>query len=114
MIIQAFSTWCKELKNDVVTDPIMIYDRFLEKDNSDLIITNKLHSILLDLMMYDDSKLIQEALYLLMIHETQSDIIFQITDNIQIVYSSRMERICKNIAINLKRIKRLAEMYEIW
>lgn len=97
-----------------MTNPIVVYDRVLASDDNELTVSKKLHLILLDLMMYDDSKLIQEALYLLMIFETQSDLLFQITNNVQIVYSPRMEKVCKDVTVNLKNIKRLAEMYEIW
>lgn len=114
MIIRAFSDWCYNFRSGLDTDPLIEFQRVFDNDNDELVVSNKLHVILLDLMMYNNSKLIQEALYLLMVYEGQADILLEITDNVQIIYSQKMERVCKEISINLKSIKRLAEMYEIW
>lgn len=77
-------------------------------------LSSKFDSVLLDAVMYSDVSLTQEALQLLMVHKSQNDQFFNIAENIQIVYSPRIEGICKSLQEMLRELKRLAEMFEIW
>ena len=115
LAIKAFSIWCKEIKNNQKCDAVDIYNRMLsseERISADL--SSQFDNVILDVMMYSDTDITQEALNLMMVHKSQKDLFFQVFEKIQIIYSPRIENICKNLTEMLRELKRLAEMFEIW
>ncbi len=88
---------------------VMLAEQSMSADISD-----KFDHVLLDIMMYSDAHLVQESLNLLMVHKSQQELFFHTAENIQIIYSPRIEKICKDLTDLLRDLKRLAEMYEIW
>ncbi len=113
--IQAFSHWCKAIKNKQSCDPVEAFHRALaseERLSSEL--SFKFDSVLLDAMMYSDKKITHAALHLLMVHKSQKDLFFKVFEKIQIIYSPRIESICKQLTDMLRELKGLAEMFEIW
>ena len=74
----------------------------------------KMEPILLDMLMYSDSNIVQEALNLLITYKSQKSIYFDIADHVQIILSSSLERKCDALEASLREVKRLAEMYEVW
>ena len=85
-------------------------------DDNELLnkMANKMEPILLDMLMYSDSDIVQEALNLLIIYKSQRVIYFDIADRVQIILSSSLESKCDALEASLREIKRLAEMYEMW
>lgn len=64
--------------------------------------------------MYSDKSITHAALHLLMVHKSQKDLFFKVFEKIQIIYSPRIENICKQLTDMLRELKGLAEMFEIW
>lgn len=115
MGIQAFSQWCKAIKNKQNCDPVQTFHKALaseERLSSELSV--KFDSVLLDAMMYSEKSITHSALHLLMVHKSQKDLFFKIFENVQIIYSPRIENICKHLTDMLRELKGLAEMFEIW
>eukprot|EP01031_Cornospumella_fuschlensis_P034622 gene34622-41926_t len=115
LCVKAFSTWCDEVKKKKISDPVAMLNRMLASEES---ITSELpakfETVLLDVVMYSDTNLTQQALQLLMAHKSHKDQFLQIAEKIQIVYSPRIEAICKNLTQMVRELKSLAEMFEIW
>ena len=93
-----------------------LFLRSVVVDDNELLnkMANKMEPILLDMLMYSDSDIVQEALNLLIIYKSQRVIYFDIADRVQIILSSSLESKCDALETSLREIKRLAEMYEMW
>ncbi len=79
MGIQAFSQWCKAIKNKQNCDPVQTFHKALaseERLSSELSV--KFDSVLLDAMMYSEKSITHSALHLLMVHKSQKDLFFKI------------------------------------
>ena len=70
--------------------------------------------MLIDVMMHNDSSMVQEALQLLMIHKSADRLLCEAMGKVQIIYSPRVEQKCKEIISMLRDLKRMGDMYEIW
>ena len=115
LCVRAFSTWCDEVKRKKISDPTIILNRMLASEESITSeLSTKFETVLLDVVMYSDTNLTQQALQLLMAHKSHKDQFLQIAEKIQIVYSPRIEAICKNLTQMVRELKSLAEMFEIW
>eukprot|EP01039_Chlorochromonas_danica_P008105 gene8101-8940_t len=115
LAVKAFSQWCDEIKKKKKSDPVAILNKMLNSEESITTeLSSKFDSVLLDVVMYSDTSLTQHALQLLMVHKSHKDQFLQIAEKIQIVYSPRIEAICKNLTQMVRDLKSLAEMFEIW
>jgi hypothetical protein len=115
LTIKAFAQWCNDEKMNLKRSPMEAYNKvLLTEESMSADISDKFDSVLLDIMMYSDANLVQESLNLLMVHKSQQELFFDTAANIQIIYSPRIEKICKELTELLRDLKRLAEMYEIW
>jgi hypothetical protein len=115
LAVKAFSQWCDEVKKKKNSEPVAVLNKMLSSEESITSeFSSKFDSVLLDVVMYSDANLTQQALQLIMVHKSHKDQIMQIAEKIQIVYSPRIEAICKNLTQMVKDLKSLAEMFEIW
>lgn len=113
--LKAFSQWSAAVKNQQNCDPVEIFQKALiseERLSSEL--SHKFEAVLLDAIMFADKDITHSALNLLMIHKSQKDLFFKIFEQIQIIYSPRIENICRQLTAMLRELQGLAEMFEIW
>lgn len=117
--LQAFIEWSEsdqvDGSNGEKCNPCEVYERLLAENN---LLTNAFpkhfESNLLDIMMYSDQDLAQEALNLLLLHKSQGDLLFSNMKKMQIIYTDRMETKFSEITELLKKVSRLGEAFEIW
>ena len=95
---------------------VILFLRSVVVNDNELLnkMATKMEPILLDMLMYSDSNIVQEALNLLIIYKSQKSIYFDIADNVQIILSASLEKKCDALEASLREVKRLAEMYEVW
>ncbi len=113
--MQAFDNWCTALKNKQHCNAVDIFQRALsseERISSEL--SKRFDAVLLDLLMYSDTNITHTALHLLMIHTSHKDLFYSTFENIQVIYSPRIETICQHLTKMIHELKGLAEMFEIW
>lgn len=81
--MKAFVAWFEDGREGKVV-PIEVYRRVVEESNLAVQIPAKIDVVLLDILMYNDSKLVQEALNLLMVHKNHKEQLFQVMRRIQV------------------------------
>mmetsp|Transcript_31677 Transcript_31677/g.43452 ORF Transcript_31677/g.43452 Transcript_31677/m.43452 type:complete len:3399 (+) Transcript_31677:56-10252(+) len=92
-----------------------VYKSIVTADRSSSVkLSDRMDTLLLDLLMYNDGVLVQEALNLLILHQNQKASFFEITENVQIIVSSKLEKTYDELDKKIHEIKRLAEKYEVW
>jgi len=113
--VSAFVEWMEENNATANVNPMTIL-RKVKESNDDLLpsIPSYFDDILLDILMYKDSTLTQEALNLLMVHNTRRKLWIETAQHVQIIYSHSMSNKSKVASRIIREIQRLAEMYEIW
>jgi hypothetical protein len=85
----------------------------LEEDVSTQI-PESFDGVLVDMLMYANSDLVESALNLLMVHKSKNQLLFQAAEKTQIIYSPQVEAKYKFMTTTLRELKRLAEKFEIW
>lgn len=113
--IRAFSKWFNAAIQGRSRDPFEVFQHALAED-SDILPTfpDMIDDVLLDIIMHTDNSLAQEALSLLMTHKNKEAIFVETAKKIQIITSTKLEAIYKNICSHLRDLKTLADSYEIW
>ena len=113
--VSAFVEWMEENSAATNLNPMVIL-RKVKESNDDLLpsIPQYFDDILLDILMYKDTTLTQEALNLLMVHNTRRKLWIETAQHVQIIYSHSMANKSKVASRVIREIQRLAEMYEIW
>eukprot|EP01038_Epipyxis_sp_PR26KG_P012176 gene12176-16306_t len=114
LTIKAFVIWNNDRKKNISCDAVDIYNKKVTQENISKNISANFDYILLDIMMYSDTSLVQEALHLLMNHTSQREIFRKTSHQIQILYSPKVEDVFRNLSRMLRDLQRLAEMFEIW
>ena len=96
-------------------DPHDLYEELMIEDN---LLTNAFpkhfENNLLDILMYSDGNMVQEALNLLLIHKSQEKLLFDYLNKLQIICTPKMQSKFVDISAALKKIYQLAEAFEIW
>ena len=117
VLIKAFVKWCDENKdeNQNIESAIQYYFNVMNNER-DLLdgIPPMFNELLLDIMMYSDSKLLPEALQLLMVHNCNTLLMMTTARKVQIIYSTKTEAKLKEINHLLRTLRTMAEKYEIW
>jgi hypothetical protein len=92
ILIKAFVKWCDDNMNENrdIDSAIKYYFNVMnsEKDLLDDVAPH-FNELLLDIMMYSNSNLLQEALDLLMVHNCNTLLLMTTAKNVQIIYSKR-------------------------
>lgn len=103
------------IRNNQNCNPIETFQREMaseEKLSAQL--SQRFDAVLLDLLMYSDANITHHALHLLMIHTSHKDRFYDVFQNTQIIYSPRIDSVCKQMTRTINELKGLAEMFEIW
>ena len=77
-------------------------------------IPTKFDDALLDIVMYSDPLLVQEALHLLMVHKSDEQRLREAMSRVQIISHPAIEAKYKEICSYVKLMKQHAEAFEIW
>ena len=117
ILIKAFVKWCDDNMNENqdIDSAIKYYFNVMnsEKDLLDDVAPH-FNELLLDIMMYSNSNLLQEALELLMVHNCNTLLLMTTAKSVQIIYSSKTETKLKEISQLLRTLRAMTEKYEIW
>jgi hypothetical protein len=111
-LIHKYSNWFDDSFQEHSTTPQAIYDLVCEK--SGVKFSPKFGEVLLDVLMYSEPHIVQEALRLLMSHESQEGLFMNTARKVQIVSSIHLEGLYKNIVEQLQYLKTQAESIELW
>ena len=114
MIIQAFQEWVKLEQEGEPVDAKVVIEKYIERDNDLGLIPVGFDKVLADLIMYDNRDLTNEALHLLMLHKNKRHILLDLSKDIQIVYSPKVENKLAEAKQSLQSMRRIAEKYELW
>ena len=71
-------------------DAKQVIQKFMEGDDALGLLPAGFEDVLADLIMYDDKKLTDAALHLLMIHKNKKHILLRLSQDIQIIYSPKV------------------------
>lgn len=117
VLIKAFVKWCDDNKdgNQNIESAILYYFNVMNNER-DLLdgIPPMFNELLLDIMMYSDSKLLPEALQLLMTHNCNTLLMMTTAKKVQIIYSAKTEARLNEINQLLRTLRTMTEKYEIW
>jgi hypothetical protein len=114
ILIKAFQQ-CVELeKQGKNVDVKHVIRLALASDDALGLIPQGFDNVLADLIMYDNPDLTNEALRLLMLHKNKKHILLDLSKDIQIVYSPKVEAKLSDAKKNLSAMRAYAEKYEIW
>jgi hypothetical protein len=111
-LVQKYSEWFDESFQDNSVTPEAIYSALCE--DSTALFPLRFGEILLDVLMYAEANLVQEALRLLMSYESQEGIFIATAQKVQIVSSIHLEGLYKNLIEQLQFLKAQAESIELW
>lgn len=115
IILKAFVAWYEEDHIGAPKDPVSAYRASISSDIGDnLIAKKKFDDILLDVVMYSDEKLVEEALHMLMVHKSEERLLLEATSKIQIISKPEVESKYKVILERLSFLRNTAETFEIW
>ena len=114
LCIQYFSDWFNDAIMNKAKDPKEVYAQLCVETGMTNAFPPKFDAMLVDVIMYNDPKLTDDALQLLMVHESQEELFLSIAKQVQIIYSSKLERLYQSFVLDLKKLKNLAESYELW
>jgi hypothetical protein len=113
-LIQQFSSWFDESIRNNPIDPMEVYRQVCDDTHLNTTFPGHFGEILVDVLMYSDSALVQEALRLLMLRECHEGLFIETARRVQIIYSWRLENIYKTLSSHLKDLKVHAEAFELW
>jgi hypothetical protein len=111
-LIQRYSQWFDESFQDNSAGPKAIYAALCEESTA--LFPQRFGEILLDVLMYAEPHLVQEALRLLMSYESQEGIFLSTAQRVQIVSSIHLEGLYNNLIEQLQLLKAHAESIELW
>ena len=120
VVIMAFVKWHELEITGIHRDPFEIYEdtvKQLASKQIDLglgLVNQKLDSVLLDLIMYNDPKLVGEAMRMLMTHKSQERLLLEATAQIQIITSPKTEAKYREMSQIFLVLQRSAEAFEVW
>lgn len=110
-LIHKYSHWFDEqYQHDI--SPSVIYRRLCE--DSSMNFPKHFGEVLIDLLMYSDPNIVQEALRLLMCHESHEGLFLDTARKVQIISSIHLEGLYKNLVEQLNYLKVQAESIELW
>jgi hypothetical protein len=92
----------------------MYLDTINEEEDVSTQIPASFDGVLVDMLMYSNSDLVESALNLLMVHKSKNQLLFQAAEKTQIIYSEQVEAKFKFMTTTLRDLKRGAEKFEIW
>jgi len=117
ILIKSFVKWCDDNMNESndISSAIKYYFKVVTSE-TDLLddVAPNFNELLLDIMMYSDPNLLQEALELLMVHNCNTLLLVKTAKNVQIIYSTKTEAKLKEISQLLRTLRTMTEKYEIW
>lgn len=115
IIIKSFLFWSLFEKSDVKKNAYDIYNDLLAaEDDTSAYIPNNFDEMLLDIIMYSDSTMVEESLKLLMIHKSNKQILQSLSNRIQLVFTDESEKMFHFLSTNLRKMENYTETYEIW
>ena len=114
LFIQYFSDWFNDSIMNAAKDPKEVYAQICADTGMINAFPPKFDAMLVDVVMYNDPKLADDALQLLMVHESQEEFFLSTAKQVQIIYSAKLERLYRSFLTDLKKLKNLAEAYELW
>ena len=113
--LEAFVSWYEDDHAGIKRNPVAAYKQSITFETGDsLIPQKKFDDILLDLVMYADPKLVEEALHMLMIHKSEYRLLLEATSKIQIISKPEVEKNYKIVLEKLRLLRSAAETFEIW
>ena len=113
-IINAFQNWVELEKTNQIVDPLVVVKKYMGTDENMGLMPAGFDSILVDIIMYSNEELTNQALRLLMLHQNKRHILMSLAKDIQIIYSPKVEAKLEEAKGLLQSLRRGAEMYEIW
>ena len=114
VVCKAFYEWNDIEREGAQVSPIEVYKKCVAEAGSHTYIPKEFDMTLLDVLMYSDVSITKEALQLLMMHKNSRHIMYTIVQDIQIIYSPKVEDKLHKIKSILRDLQRMTEMYEIW
>lgn len=114
MVIQKFSGWFDDTIRNKGVDAKRLYEQVCIQNNLSGSFPEQFGDVLLDVIMYSDPVLVQEALKLLMVHQCSEGRFISTAERVQIIYSTKLEHLYKSLIEDLTQIKVLAESFELW
>ncbi len=113
-IIKAFQAWVEIEKTKKDLSPLSVVKKYMGSDDGMGLIPPGFDYILVDVIMYSNEELTNQALRLLMLHQNKGHILMSLAKDIQIIYSPKVEMKLSEAKNLLQSMRRGAEMYEIW
>ena len=115
VVVEAFDEWSDLMSVGEPADAVEIYKRYVARyDKAQHEIPPEFDNIVLDILMYSDSVITREALQLLMTHKNSKQILFEVLEDVHLVYSRPVESKLVVLRQTIHDLQRLTEMYEIW
>jgi hypothetical protein len=111
-LIHKYSEWFDDSFQDNSVTAQLIYEGVCEK--AVVKFSPKFGEVLIDVLMYSEPNIVQEALRLLMSHESREGLFIATARKVQIVSSIHLEGLYKNIVEQLQYLKAQAESIELW
>lgn len=118
IVIKAFVKWYDIDVSGHQRNPAEVYEEVsnekIENAEPDAFLPQKLDDVLLDIIMYSDPNLVEEALRLLMVHKSQKRLLLEATAKIQIISTPKVEAKYAELSQLLLKLNRAAEAFEVW
>ena len=114
MLIQRFSGWFDDTIRNKGGNAKGLYAEVCSENDSSACFPEKFGEGLMDVIMYSNPVLSQEALRLLMVHECSEWRFICTAQKVQIIYSTKLEHLHKSLAVDLKQVNALSESFELW
>lgn len=113
--IQVFSNWFDEnIQVKVSEQSISRYAEAISFNEVTAAFPLNFNQILIDVAMYKNNLLSQEALWLLMLHERRQQLFLETCSQVQIIYSSKLQAIYKTMCEDLRFITNVADTFALW
>jgi hypothetical protein len=114
-VLKAFVSWYEDEQSGIVRDPVAAFKASIVANSGvSLIPQKKFDDILLDVVMYSDERLVEEALHTMMVHKSQDRLLLEATSKIQIISKPEVEEKYKILLERLRFLRNTAETFEIW
>lgn len=114
LICNSFDDWSESHAEGLLLQPVEAYRKALARVDQYADLPPEFDAILLDMLMHSDSKITREALQLLVMHKSSRHILFEVLQDVKIVYSPKVKQKLEQLQKIMRDVQRMTEMYEIW
>lgn len=111
LLLRGFAQW--QLKKDK-RNPEQIFQSVTEESSSLTIGVENFDDVALDLLMYQNSSVVQSVLNVIVAHHTSQSILLNNLEKVQLLTSKHRELQFKTIQSMLLELERNAETHELW